>query len=71
MFRIQMRYGMDEAARWLLFGFRWSLGRDVGMQVGLPLRCDMEWMRRGSLGCDIGMRMIAEARCWSTGDGDH
>lgn len=30
-----MRYGMDEAARWLLFGFRWSLGRDVGMQVGI------------------------------------
>ena len=28
----ETRYGIDEMARWALFGCRWSLGHDIGVQ---------------------------------------
>jgi hypothetical protein len=57
------------AGCFLSVGSRWDATLRCGW--GSSLGCDMKWMRWRSLGCDVGMRMVAGPRCWNASDGDH
>ena len=68
MFRMQMVtiavtwHGMDEAARWPLFEYGWSLGRDIEMQVWITAG-----MRYGTDETAItGMQRWDVDGCWAT-----